>query len=115
MDENKEGNMDYIMVFVTAPDEKTAAGIARTIVEERLAACANIVKDIRSIYRWQGKVEDEPEVLMIAKTRKGLFEALENRVRDMHPYEVPEIISAEVTQGSKPYLEWLSDAVEDSL
>ncbi len=103
--------MSYILVFVTAPDENTAADIARALVDKGLAACVNIVKDIRSIYKWQGKIEDEAEVLMIVKTRKTMFEALEKKVKSMHPYSVPEIISVDIAQGSGAYLEWMSQVL----
>ncbi len=103
--------MEHIIVFVTAPDEDTAVEIARVLVEEGLAACANIVKDIRSIYKWQGKMEDKSEVLMIAKTSRDRFEDLAKRVKGMHPYDVPEIISVPITQGSDAYIKWLSEAV----
>ncbi len=103
--------MEYIVVFITAPDEDTAESIAKALVGEGLAACVNIVRDIRSIYKWQGKLEDESEVLMIAKTSRDRFEDLATRVKDMHPYDVPEIVSVPITQGSDPYIKWLSEAV----
>ena len=83
---------DYIVVYVTAP-ENEAAELARTLVEERLVACVNIVPGLRSFYWWQGKVEDEPEVLCIMKTRSELFASLRERVRELHSYEVEEIIA----------------------
>ncbi len=101
--------MDYVIIYVTAPDEETAVTIGRALVEEKLAACANIVPRIRSLYRWKGAVEDEREVLMILKTRTELFDRVEQRVRSMHPYEVPEIVAIPLTHGSPPYLDWLSD------
>lgn len=103
--------MEHIVVFITAPDEDTAVNIAKVLVEEGLAACVNIVKDIRSIYKWQGKMEDESEVLMIAKTSHDMFSALAKRVKSMHPYDVPEIISVPIIQGWGPYIKWLSEAV----
>jgi len=99
--------MEYSVVFITAPDEEEAARIARIIVEERIAGCVNIVKGIRSIYSWEGKVEDEHEVLMIVKTNRELFTELEKRVKELHSYSVPEIISLPVMEGSPEYLEWL--------
>ncbi|VAX28700.1 Periplasmic divalent cation tolerance protein cutA [hydrothermal vent metagenome] len=99
--------MEYAVVFITAPDEEEAARIARIIVEERIAGCVNIVKGIRSIYSWEGKVEDEHEVLMIVKTKRELFTELEKRVKELHSYSVPEIISLPVMEGSPEYLEWL--------
>ncbi len=94
-----------IVVMVTAPNEDNALTIARALVEERLAACANLLGAIRSIYRWQDKVEDEREQLLVIKTRSHLFDALQSRVKQLHPYEVPEIIALPIDQGSKPYLD----------
>lgn len=102
--------MDNIVVLITAPTEEAAAEIARTIVGERLAACANIIKGVRSIYRWEGAVQDDPEVLMVVKTQASLFDALEKRVRELHPYTVPEIIALPIVSGSQPYLDWIADS-----
>ena len=99
-----------IVVFMTAPNEDEAAGIARALVEARLAACVNMVKNIRSVYSWQGNIEDEAEVLMIAKTRKDLFEALSEKVRELHSYEVPEIIALPIIAGSAEYLKWIRES-----
>ena len=99
---------DYIVVFVTAP-ENEAAALAKTLVDERLVACVNIVPGLRSIYWWQGKVEDEPEVLCIMKTRTTLFEALRKRVRELHSYEVEEIIALPILAGNLPYLDWIKE------
>ncbi len=101
--------MDAVVVYITAPNEEEAARIAAALVEERLAACVNIVRSIRSIYRWQDKTEDEPEVLMIAKTRGMLFERLMRRVRELHSYTVPEIIAMPVIAGSEDYLRWMEE------
>ena len=103
---------EYITVFITAPNEEEAAKISRTIVEESLAACVNIIRSVRSIYRWQGSVEDESEVLMIAKTKRALFDRLKGRIKELHSYEVPEIIGLPVIEGSKQYLDWLSQETE---
>lgn len=99
----------HIVVYITAPHEEEAAKIAGAIVEARLAACVNIVRSIRSIYRWQGKVEDEQEVLMIVKTRAALFDELLQKVRELHSYSVPEVIGMPVIAGSEHYLKWLHD------
>ncbi|HHW20574.1 MAG TPA: divalent-cation tolerance protein CutA [Thermodesulfovibrio thiophilus] len=101
--------MDYIVVFITTPSEDEAAKIAKTLVEEKLAGCVNIVKNVRSIYSWQGNIEDETEVLMIVKTRNELFEELANRVNSIHSYTVPEIIGMKITKGSESYLKWLEE------
>lgn len=102
--------MEAVVVYVTAPDEDEAAKIAQTLVAERLAGCVNIVKGVRSIYSWQGKIEDDPEVLMIVKTQRHLFGALKDRVRELHSYTVPEIIALPVVEGSEDYLNWLDEA-----
>jgi len=99
---------DYIVVYVTAPEDE-AVNLAKTLVEERLVACVNIVPGLRSIYWWQGKVEDEPEVLCIMKTRGNLFESLRDRVRELHSYEVEEIIALPILAGNLPYLDWIKE------
>jgi periplasmic divalent cation tolerance protein len=102
--------MEAIVVYITAPHEDEAANIGRKLVEEKLVACVNIVRGLRSIYTWQGKIEDEAEVMMICKTRKALFNALQKRVKELHTYTVPEIIALPVVAGSDDYLAWLHDA-----
>lgn len=99
---------DYIVVYVTAPQDE-AVDLAKTLVEERLVACVNLVPGLRSIYWWQGKVEDEPEVLCIMKTRSNLFESLRDRVRELHSYEVEEIIALPIVAGNPPYLDWIRE------
>jgi periplasmic divalent cation tolerance protein len=101
--------MDEIVVFMTAPKEDEATRIARALVENRLAGCVNIIKDIRSIYNWQGKIEDEKEVLLIAKTRKRLFKRLVKKVKELHSFTVPEIIAMPIVEGSTEYLKWLKE------
>lgn len=102
--------MEALVVYVTAPSEEEAARIARTLVEERLAGCVNIVRDVRSIYRWQGAIEDDREVLMILKTRRELFDVLKRRVKELHSYTVPEVIALPVEGGLDDYLKWLHEA-----
>jgi periplasmic divalent cation tolerance protein len=106
--------VDSIIVFITASNREEAAKIAKTLVEEKLAGCVNIISNIRSIYSWQGKVEDEKEVLMIAKSRKRLFNTLEKKVKELHSYAVPEIIAMPVVEGSADYLKWLRDVTGKS-
>ncbi|MEJ2313647.1 MAG: divalent-cation tolerance protein CutA [Nitrospirota bacterium] len=101
--------MGNIVVLVTAPSEKEGMEIARALVEERLAACVNVVGSLRSVFRWEGRIEDEGEVLLVAKSREGLFEALDRRVRDLHPYSVPEVIALPIVKGSEAYLSWLEE------
>ena len=99
---------DYIVVYVTAPEDE-APELARTLVNERLVACVNIVPGLRSFYWWEGKVEDEPEVLCIMKTRSRLFETLRDRVQELHPYEVEEIVALPILAGNAPYLDWIKE------
>jgi periplasmic divalent cation tolerance protein len=99
-----------IVVLVTAPDKDEAASIAQVLVKEKLAACVNIITNIRSIYRWEGKIEDSPEILMVIKTQKSCFNALSAKVRELHSYTVPEIIALPVIDGSEDYLMWLRDS-----
>lgn len=101
--------MNEIVVFITASGEDEAVKIARSLVEARLAGCVNIIKNIRSVYRWEETVEDEPEVLMVAKTRETLFHELMKTVKELHSYTVPEIIALPIVDGSEDYLKWLRD------
>ncbi len=102
---------DIITVLITAPTADTAAQLARTLVEEGLAACGNVVPGLRSIYRWEGRLQDEPEALLLLKTRAALFEPLRSRVVALHPYQCPEVLRLDVTAGHAPYLQWIRDSV----
>ncbi|HUL60947.1 MAG TPA: divalent-cation tolerance protein CutA [Anaeromyxobacteraceae bacterium] len=99
---------DALVVLVTAPTPERAAELARAVVEERLAACGNVVPGLRSIYRWEGKVQDDAEALLVLKTTRARFEALRERILALHPYQVPEVIALPVEAGSAPYLAWLA-------
>jgi periplasmic divalent cation tolerance protein len=89
------------------PDKDRAASIARVLVDEGLAACVNIVPGVRSIYQWDGKLQEDDEVLCLIKTRPAVFERVRDRILALHPYEVPEILAFAVDDGSATYLEWL--------
>jgi len=95
------------VVLCTVPSEAVAAQIARQLVDEHLVACVNILPAVRSIYRYQGKVEDDRELLLLMKTSDDRLEALIPRVRALHPYEVCEVLALEVSAGSQPYLDWV--------
>jgi periplasmic divalent cation tolerance protein len=95
-----------ILVMVTVPSGEKAVELARTLVEERLAACANLLP-ARSIYFWEGKVCDDAEVLMLLKSRTEIFDALRKRAAALHPHRVPEILRIEINDGHAPYLEWI--------
>jgi periplasmic divalent cation tolerance protein len=103
---------EYIVVLVTASHEEEAARIANGLVETGLAACVNIVKGIRSVYRWQGKIEDGNEALLVVKTRRDFFESIVKQVKELHSYTIPEIIALPVTEGSEEYLRWLEEETE---
>jgi periplasmic divalent cation tolerance protein len=95
------------VVLMTAPDAETGEKLARALVEARLAACVNVVPGVRSVYRWQGEVRSEAEVLLVAKTRADRTAALATRVRDLHPYEVPEVVELAAGGGHQAYLDWV--------
>lgn len=95
------------IVLMTAPDETKAAEIARRLVEERLIACANIFPRVRSIYRWEGKVSDEAETMVMMKIDASRFERVKDRILELHPYGVPEVLALDVDAGNGPYLEWV--------
>ncbi len=98
---------DPITVFITAPNKEEARLIAERLVTNRLAACFQILPEIESIYRWQGKFERQLEVLLIGKTTRENFADLEAEVRRIHSYETPEIVAVSITEASLPYLDWL--------
>lgn len=98
---------DAIVVFMTAASVEEAERLAEMLVGGRLAACVQILPEMKSVYRWQGKIERQPEVLLIAKTTRSKFPELERRVRAAHSYEIPEIVAVPVIAGSAPYLQWL--------
>lgn len=97
------------ITLITAPNAAVAETIARAVVEKQLAACVNIVPGVTSIYRWEGQLNRDDEVLLIAKTRADLFDALRAAVVALHPYDVPEVIRLDVTAGHEPYLKWVGD------
>ena len=100
--------MDTRLVITNCPDEETANRIALAVVEEKLAACVNILPRVQSIYRWQGAVESAVEVPLLIKTTAAAYPALEAAIRESHPYDVPEIIALPITAGLPAYLNWLA-------
>jgi periplasmic divalent cation tolerance protein len=103
---------DKIVVLVTCGSAKEARRIARALVEQRLAACVNILQaPVQSVYRWKGRVESAKEVLLVIKSARERFVALQRAVRSLHSYDVPEIIALPIAAGSRDYLTWISDSV----
>ncbi len=100
-----------LLVFSTFPDEDTAAGVVRTLVEEKLIACGNLVPGVRSIYAWEGKIEDTAEVLAVLKTSGPVYAKLEKRLLKLHPYDTPEIVALESGAATKAYAAWVEAAV----
>lgn len=103
---------EVVLALSTAPDGETAARIGRALVDERLIACANLVPGLTSIYRWQGRVQTDAEVLLLMKTRRALVPRLKERLPQLHPYDVPELIVADVMDGLEPYCRWVLGETE---
>lgn len=103
---------DYLQVFCTVPTMKEAGFIAETVVEQKLAACCNIIPNIRSVYSWKGEVVKENEILLHIKTHFLKYAALEKKIIELHPYEVPEIIATEIKAANLEYLKWINKSVE---
>jgi periplasmic divalent cation tolerance protein len=99
---------EIVLAFSTFPDVETARRIARELVTENFAACANVIPKIESIYCWQGKIQQGDETLVLFKTTAARFAAFQEKLKSLHPYDVPEIISCEVTAGLADYLRWVT-------
>jgi periplasmic divalent cation tolerance protein len=98
---------ETVVVLVTAPTADKAAEIARTLVEEKLAACGNVIPAVRSIYRWEGKVQDDAEALLVLKAPRKRLTELADRVAQIHPYSLPEVIGLPIVGGSEKYIDWI--------
>jgi periplasmic divalent cation tolerance protein len=99
----------YIIVFVTTANKMEAEKISRTLLEERFVACANIVSPVASFFRWRGNIDCADECFVMMKSRRDLFAALAQRVKELHSYEVPEILALPIVEGSADYLAWISE------
>jgi periplasmic divalent cation tolerance protein len=98
----------FLSLFITVPSYEVAEMIGRTLVEERLVACVNIIASARSIYRWEGRVQTADEVVLIAKGQSDRFGQIEQRVKELHPYECPCIVAWPIAVGHPPYFDWLA-------
>jgi periplasmic divalent cation tolerance protein len=105
---------DKILVLTTAGSEEEARKIARGLVESRLAACVNIIPRVKSVYRWQGEVEEAEEYLLVTKTSAGNFEAVRKAIAKLHSYEVRECIAVSIADGSQAYLDWITESIEST-
>jgi periplasmic divalent cation tolerance protein len=101
---------DYVMVMTTLPADADAATFAHALVEARLAACVNLLPEMESVYRWEGQVEQERERQLVIKTSRARIAALWERVRELHPYDVPELIVLPIVDGSDAYLRWVGES-----
>ncbi|WP_374343081.1 divalent-cation tolerance protein CutA [Azonexus sp.] len=100
--------MDVLLILTNCPDEDCAGTIALAVVEARLAACVNILPRVQSIYRWQGAVESASEIPLLIKSTAANYAALEAKIRELHPYELPEIVALDVARGLPDYLNWVA-------
>lgn len=105
-------NLEYIVVLITVPSKEEAESITKTIVEKKLAACVNIVDIVKSVYWWQGKIEEGKELLLIIKTLKSKFKELEKEIKKLHSYTVPEIIALPIVEGFEKYLNWIKESLQ---
>lgn len=102
----------FAVVLSTAGSEEEARSLARALVGRHLAACVNVVPGVRSIYRWKGAVHDEPEWILVIKTRSARFEEVRRAIRELHSYEQPEVVRLEIAEGDEAYLRWIEDETE---
>ena len=101
--------MDYIIILCTINSIENAETIANNLVQDRLAACINIIPQIQSVYFWNGKIQNDEEFLLLIKTKKNLFNSVKEGITKLHPYEIPEIISIDITDGNQNYLTWIEN------
>jgi periplasmic divalent cation tolerance protein len=107
-----DSGSSVVAVLTTAPSADVADRIGTALVEERLAACANLVPGVSSVFRWQGALQRETEILVVLKTTASRLGDLRRRLVELHPYEVPEVIALDVREGHPPYLDWVRTEVE---
>lgn len=105
-------NVKFLIIFCTVPDMETAQNISDHLVKEKKAACCNIIPAIRSVYFWKNELQQDGEQLLIIKTREDCYESLQMRIKELHPYSVPEIIAIPIIHGNPEYLNWVNENVE---
>ncbi len=102
---------EFVLILCSCPDRDSANDISRALVEGRLAACVNQLPGMRSTYRWEDELRHAEEVLLLIKTQAKHFSQIERRIADLHPYELPEVIAVPVSDGSRPYLDWVACSI----
>tara|TARA_B100001250_G_scaffold409786_1_gene434835 strand:- start:323 stop:649 length:327 start_codon:yes stop_codon:yes gene_type:complete len=105
-------NTKSILVLCTSPDPASAKSIAEKLVNEKLAACVNVIPGVQSIFRWQGTIDHANENILVIKTKDNLYSELEERIKELHPYELPEIISVSIEKGLLKYLDWINESTK---
>lgn len=104
--------MSYIIILITCPNIKEANNLASLLVSNKLAACVNVIPKIQSIFHWQGKIDRAQEILLLVKTKQGLFNKIARLVRKHHSYDTPEIIALPIIKGNKKYLDWIKKSTQ---
>ncbi|NMP17165.1 divalent-cation tolerance protein CutA [Thalassotalea sp. Y01] len=102
----------YQIVLCNCPNKEVASKIAKRLVHDKLAACVNIMTNVKSVYQWQGDIVEDDEITLIIKSKSCLFSQLESTIKALHPYDVVEIIALDITQGSQQYLAWINESVK---
>jgi len=102
---------EFAVIFCTCPNQEAGEKIAQFLLEEKRVACVNLLTGLKSFYWWKGKIEKEPEVLLLIKTRLDLFPQIQTAIENLHPYETPEIIALPIKKGNKSYLQWIRDSL----
>ena len=105
---------EHCVIYITCPDHDAGELLASSLVEHRLVACVNVIDGVTSLFHWEGRVDRDPEVLLVIKTRTDLLDVIERRVNEVHPYDVPEVIALPIIGGSKAYLDWIDESVADA-
>jgi periplasmic divalent cation tolerance protein len=104
--------MDHLLVITTCPNTECAEELAQHLVKEHLAACVNQLPGVRSVYEWQGRINTDQEVILLIKTRAGVYDRVEQTIRARHPYDVPEVVALPIARGSNDYLSWINSLVD---
>jgi len=103
---------EHVVILVTAKDKSEAKKIARGLLDDKLIACANLVGGVESLFRWNGKIDEASEILLVLKTKRSLFKKVASKVKALHSYDTPEVIALPVIEGSEDYLKWINASVK---